>query len=84
MTANMYIVSIEKNVLVGKLSGNEREHSPPHKYSNECKHSLLLHATIYILSFLYLNYQFAPQKFLSISLGMMEPWPVQLGCLMKR
>ena len=84
MTANMYIISIEENVLVGKLSGNEREHSLLQKYSKECKHSLIMHGIRHIPSFFYLNYQFAPQNFLSTLSDMMKPWPVQLRCLMKR
>ena len=85
MTANMYIISIEKNVLVGKLSGNEREHSPLQKYSKECKHSLIINACDYIYSFFPLfELSIYPSKIFKYIIGHDEPWPVQLGCLMKR
>ena len=65
MTKNTYIISIEQNVLVGKPSGHEREHSLVQKYPKECNYSLMMHGIRYVYSFFYLDYHFDPGKFLS-------------------
>ena len=60
-----YTIPIDNNGLVGASLHVVGEHGLLQNYSKECNHLLIMPGINYVYSFFYLDYHFAPVKFLS-------------------